>query len=93
MAPFLGRYTGALSDIELLVSDGNLVFQVIPNGGFPFRDAPPSPAPPPAPAAFIGPDWVVVTGGLMKGRMGEFLRGPDGCIAWLRSSRIHAPSA
>jgi CubicO group peptidase (beta-lactamase class C family) len=93
MAPFLGRYTGALSDIELRVSDGNLVFQVIPNGGFPFRDAPPSPAPPPAPAAFIGPDRVVVTGGLMKGRMGEFLRGPDGRIAWLRSSRIHAPSA
>jgi CubicO group peptidase (beta-lactamase class C family) len=90
MAPYLGRYTSALSDIELRVDGGHLVVSMIPKGGFPVKDAPPPPPPPPAHAAFVGPDRLVILEGLMKGRQGEFLRRADGTIAWLRSSRIHA---
>jgi hypothetical protein len=93
MSPYLGRYTSALSDIELRVEDGHLMMVMIPKGGFPVKDTPPPPPPPPARAAFIGPDRVVILDGLMKGRQGEFLRRTDGTIAWLRSSRIHARQA
>ncbi|MDR7417397.1 MAG: serine hydrolase domain-containing protein [Armatimonadota bacterium] len=92
LAPYLGRYTGALSDLELRVADGHLVLHVWPKGGFPVRDAPPPPPPPPARAAFVAPERFVVLDGLMKGRRGEFLQHPDGRIAWLRSSRLHAPA-
>jgi CubicO group peptidase (beta-lactamase class C family) len=93
MSPYLGRYTSALSDIELRVEGGHLMVAMLPKGGFPVKDAPAPPPPPPARAAFIGPDRVVILDGLMKGRQGEFLRRNDGTIAWLRSSRIHARQA
>jgi CubicO group peptidase (beta-lactamase class C family) len=93
MTPFLGRYTSALSDIVLSIEGGQLWVRVVPKGGFPVKDTPPPPPPPPARGAFIGPNRVMILEGLMKGRQGEFLRRPDGTIAWLRSSRIHAGPA
>jgi hypothetical protein len=90
LAPYLGRYVSALSDLELRLDDGQLTVHLIPKGGFPVKGSPASPPPPPARAAFIGRDRLMVLEGLMKGRQGEFLRRADGSIAWLRSSRIHA---
>lgn len=42
------------------------------------------PAPPPAVVAFSEPDRLYISEGPMQGIEGEFLRSPDGEIAWLR---------
>ena len=42
------------------------------------------PASPPVPLAFIGTDRVIATAAPFKGAGGDFLRGPDGAIAWFR---------
>jgi CubicO group peptidase (beta-lactamase class C family) len=83
-APYLGKYTAKLTDVELLWHDGTLLLQVIPKGGFPARDTPPRPSPPPAPVAIVAGDRLVGLGGGLRGTHGEFLRNPDGTIAWLR---------
>jgi hypothetical protein len=44
-------------------------------------------------AGFTAADRWMVIDGLSKGAKGEFLRGPDGRIAWLRWSRIRAKQA
>jgi hypothetical protein len=41
---------------------------------------------------FQAPDEFHVTDGVLKNNRGEFLRGEDGRIAWVRfARRIHAP--
>ena len=92
LAPHVGRYVGAgsTSDFDLSLRDGGLVIQVILKGGFPTKESPPPPAPPPMRMAFFDVDRVVVLDAPMKGARGEFLRNPDGSIAWLRISRIRA---
>jgi CubicO group peptidase (beta-lactamase class C family) len=90
LAEYAGRYTAALADYELTPGDGVLVAAVTPKGGFPKRDSPPLPAPPPAPLAFYGDDLVFVPEGRWKGAKGQFLRDDDGRIGWLRlGGRIH----
>jgi CubicO group peptidase (beta-lactamase class C family) len=85
LAPYAGRYSAALSDAELSVRDGALTLQVIPKGGFPTRDSPPSgPTPPPVRLALLDGDGVVALDPPLKDSRGEFLRGPDGAIAWFR---------
>jgi hypothetical protein len=40
--------------------------------------------------AFFGEDRIIVLNGPLKGDRAEFLRAPDGGLAWLRfSARIH----
>src|SRR5262249_12073092 len=56
VAAYAGRYVGALSDAVLTPREGGLTAQVSPKGGFPTKDTPPSPAPPPVRLAFYGPD-------------------------------------
>jgi CubicO group peptidase (beta-lactamase class C family) len=90
LASYAGTYVGALADVVLIFQDGGLMLKPIPKGGFPLKDSPPPPAPPPMHIAAVGRDRIVVQDGPMKGRRGEFLRRPDGSIAWLRSSRLHA---
>jgi hypothetical protein len=90
VAPYLGVYTAALSDLDLRFEDGQLMVRVVPKGGFPVKESPASEAPPAARAAFIGRDRLMLLDGLMRGRKGEFLRRSDGSIQWLRSSRLHA---
>ncbi|HUP27278.1 MAG TPA: serine hydrolase domain-containing protein [Chloroflexia bacterium] len=81
---YAGRYTGHLSDVELRHEGDALAIYVIPRGGFPAKDSPPWPAPPPSPLAFCGNDNVIATEGVLKDTKGEFLRGPDGEIVWFR---------
>jgi hypothetical protein len=45
------------------------------------------------PLALYDTDCVFVTEGPWKGARGEFLRTPDGRIAWLRASRIYERQA
>jgi CubicO group peptidase (beta-lactamase class C family) len=91
LAAYAGRYSARLSDLELRVEAGDLVLQVIPKGGFPLKDSPPPPAPPPVRLAVWAEDRVIALDDPMQEARGEFLRDPDGRLIWLRwSGRLHA---
>jgi hypothetical protein len=84
-------YANQWAEIELRVEDGRLVDHTTPKGGFPTKDTPPFPAPPPAGLAFYDEDRVVVTEGPFRGSYGDFVRDADGEIAWYRSGgRLYA---
>jgi CubicO group peptidase (beta-lactamase class C family) len=89
---YLGTYTSALVDVELRREDGRLLLVYTPKGGFPRKDSPPIPGPPPAPIAFYAEDRLFVPEGPLKGLEAEFLRDPDGGIEWFRfGGRTMAP--
>ena len=91
MAEYSGRYTQAADDIEIKIEAGKLMFQYHPKGGFPTSDIPPGPTPPPFRIGLIGTDRVAMVEPSWKDIQGDFIRNPDGSIAWLRwGSRIHA---
>ncbi len=91
LAEYAGRYSAALDDITLSPGDGVLTMHFTPKGGFPAKDSPAPPAPPPMRLALCDGDRAVVLDGPMRDTFGEFLRAPDGTIAWLRfGGRIHA---
>jgi CubicO group peptidase (beta-lactamase class C family) len=79
---YLGTYTSPLYDVALTRDDGKLTIAITNKGGFPKRDSPPQPSPPPMTVAFFERDRLFVTEG-PKGEA-EFLRGADGRIAWFR---------
>ena len=84
LASYLGRYVTAMNELELSVRDGSLWIQVTPKGGFPTKDSPPLPVPPPVRAAFLDADRIVALDPPFKDAQAEFLRATDGGIAWLR---------
>lgn len=89
LAAYAGRYDAALSAYELSVRDGELWLQATPKGGFPDRDSPPGPAPAPVRIAVCMDEQIVALDPPFKHGRGEFLRDPDGSIAWVRfGSRI-----
>jgi CubicO group peptidase (beta-lactamase class C family) len=89
---YAGRYTAALSDLEIKVDDGKLMVQPFSKGGFPTSDIPPARTPPPPfRIAFIAKDRFAMIEPPMRDAQGEFLRDPDGSLAWLRwGGRIYA---
>jgi CubicO group peptidase (beta-lactamase class C family) len=88
---YAGNYDAALDRNELVVQDGNLILHSYPKGGFPTPDSPPGEPPPPTRVAFWGEDKIIALDEPFKGARGEFLRNPDGSIAWFRFlSRVHA---
>ncbi len=92
LAAYAGRYEGILSDIDLVVDGPWLMLKQRPKGGFPRKDSPPRPAPPPSRLGFYGPDRVIALDLPLKGSRGEFLRNPDGSIAWFRfGGRLFRP--
>ena len=84
LRPYVGRYTTPMSDIELALRDGGLVAQVTPKGGFPDKDSAPGPTPPPTRLVLTADDGILTLDPPFKDGRGEFLRDPDGNIAWLR---------
>jgi CubicO group peptidase (beta-lactamase class C family) len=87
LAPYVGRYVAALSQLEVAANGSNLTLRAIPRSA----DGEASVATPSVRLGFIGPDRVVVLDPPRGSRRGEFLRRPDGSIAWLRfDSRLHA---
>jgi hypothetical protein len=84
LSEYAGHYTSALQDFDLSVNDGQLMMQMIPNGGFPFKDSPPNPTPPPSRLAFTGKDRVLALDPPSHNVAGEFLRKPDGTLEWFR---------
>jgi CubicO group peptidase (beta-lactamase class C family) len=86
-----GSYSAVLDDVEISLEHGKLMLRSQLRGGFPTQETPPGPAFPPFRIGFIGPDRIAMLDPSMKELQGEFLRRPDGTIAWLRwGGRIHA---
>ncbi|MBV9545067.1 MAG: beta-lactamase family protein [Chloroflexi bacterium] len=82
---YVGRYEQPLTSIDLRASqEGGLIIQATPKGGFPTRDSPPPPTPPPARFAFWTEDRILGLDPPYRGARAEFLRGPDGSLKWLR---------
>ena len=81
---YLGTYGSALQDVELRRENTRLLLLITPKGGFPKKDSPPMPAPPPLSVAFHARDRLFVSEGPGKGGEAEFLRAPDGEISWFR---------
>ena len=75
LAPYRGRYTRPMNAVNVRVENRRLVVQVRPNRGEPGPDMP---------VAFFGPDRAVVTEGPEQGKAIEFIRTPDGVVAWVR---------
>ncbi|MGN6361618.1 MAG: serine hydrolase domain-containing protein [Thermomicrobiales bacterium] len=84
LVPYAGRYSAAADDQQISVRDGGLWLQSYPHGGFPYKDSPPGPTPPPVRLALLDDDRAIALDEPLKGARGEFLRGSDGAIAWLR---------
>ena len=92
LGSYAGTYEAPLTRLELTIEDGGILLSVIPRGGFPKPDSPPNPGPPPTRLAFEKPDLVVALDPPLRGARGDFLRGPDGDIAWFRlGGRLHRP--
>lgn len=92
MAEYSGRYNRSLGgDIEIKTEAGKLMMQLHPKGGFPTTDSPPGPTPKPFRIGLIDTDRIAMVEPAFKDIQGEFIRSPDGSIAWLRwGARIHA---
>jgi CubicO group peptidase (beta-lactamase class C family) len=89
---YVGIYEAPLTRLVVTVDSGTLVLEIVPRGGFPAPDSPPNPGPPPTRLAFLQPDIVVALDPPLKGARGDFMRGQEGEIAWLRfGGRLHRP--
>jgi len=91
LEPFVGKYTSRLADTDLRVQNGELILQSTPKGGFPSKDSPPGPTPPPSRMAFTRADRIIALDGWSKDVEGEFLRDASGEIVWFRfGGRVRA---
>lgn len=91
----IGEYAGvfetAVSRVTLVpLDDSRIRVEDESLGGFPTKDSPPGPQPPPAEAFFYSPERWYVEAGPLKGMRGHFIRGDDGAVRWLRvGGRLH----
>lgn len=86
---YIGNYELPLLAYELKLEKGHLMVYEKPRGGFPTPDSPPLPPDPPMRIAFYEKDKVIVLDEPMKNALGEFLRGLDGSLQYLRlASRV-----
>lgn len=91
-APYLGRYTSNMGDLELVEAESGLELRLIPKGGFPTPETPPPPPPPPATVRFSSENELFAVDDLWKGERAQFLRDAGGRIRWLRlGGRVYAP--
>jgi len=87
---YVGRYARPFAALELGLLGGKLIGQLVPKGGFPTKDTPPPPAPPPMTLDLCEPDRLLVLDGPFKDATGDAIRNPDGSIGWLRfHGRVH----
>ncbi len=88
---YAGRYTAVLSDAELAFADGALEYRSHSHNVLKVEPRPPDP--PPSRVAFLNDDAFICLEGPLKDQRGEFLRGPDGRIRWLRTGgRVYRPA-
>lgn len=88
---YAGSYVlGGVGDIvRLRAEDGALIFEET-YGDHSAISETNSETPPPARAKLHDRDRMILVDGPYKSARGEFLRGPDGRIAWLRMGRVYA---
>jgi hypothetical protein len=78
-----------LTHLEISVEGDSLLVKVTPQPGFPRKDSPPPPAPPPMHLGFTGEDRLLVLDGPQKGGRVEVMR-EQGRVAWLHmGGRMH----
>lgn len=84
LAEYAGTYQSVLARLEVVAEGRSLsVSDTSPERGFAERRHRPIPLPP-AQLVFTASDATAVLDGPRKGERAEFLRGPDGRIAWMR---------
>ena len=85
----VGTYSRPFSELKIELREGKLVGILTYKGGFPTKETPPRPSPPPMPMAFCERDRFYVTQGLMKDQKIYVFRDDTGNIKLLRfGSRI-----
>jgi CubicO group peptidase (beta-lactamase class C family) len=85
LAAYSGLYTRYMVDLELGMLAGQLVCQIRYTAGFPTKDSPPPPCPPPMSIGLCEPDRLLFLNGALKGLPIDVLRGADGAVGWLRA--------
>jgi CubicO group peptidase (beta-lactamase class C family) len=76
------RYCAELSDAELELADTGLVYRTFSHNKLNVQPKPPDP--PPSRVAFTSDARFTLLDGPLKDTRGEFLRGPDGSVRYLR---------
>jgi CubicO group peptidase (beta-lactamase class C family) len=84
LGAYVGRYSAALTDLDLYLQGDELMLRATPRGGFPKRDSKPEAPPSTTRLSLREGERVVSLDSPFKGGRGEFLRGDDGAIEWLR---------
>ena len=79
---YADRYRAELSDAELELSDTGLVYRTFSHNKLNVQPKPPDP--PPSRVAFTSDARFTLLDGPLKDTRGEFLRGPDGMVRYLR---------
>lgn len=95
LGEYEGSYKATLTAAEVSVDEGKLAIGRRHFGGFPTKDVPPPETEPPPPVhyGFYSEDHIVGLEAPFEGDIAQFIRGPDGNIAWLRiGTRIHDPN-
>jgi CubicO group peptidase (beta-lactamase class C family) len=85
LASFAGRYGNPFTDIELGMLSGRLVAQEVNKLGFPDKDSPPAPSPPPMSLTMCEKDCLLVLDGPYKGETIRIGRKQDGTVGWIRA--------
>ena len=91
---YTGVYKATLTEAEVTTKEAKLIISRKSLGGFPTKDTPPASTEPSPPVqyGFYEKDHCIGREEPNKGDLGQFLRNPDGSIAWLRiGMRIHRP--
>jgi CubicO group peptidase (beta-lactamase class C family) len=79
---YADRYRAELSDAELELSDTGLVYRAFSHNKLGVEPRPPDP--PPSRVAFTSDAGFTLLDGPLKDTRGEFLRGPDGRVRFMR---------
>ena len=81
-AEYADRYMAELSDAELELSDTGMVYRTFSHNRLNVQPKPPDP--PPSRVAFTSDERFTLLDGPLKDTRGEFLRGPDGRVRYMR---------
>jgi hypothetical protein len=84
---YIGRYETPMRAVLIAAADGGLILEVVPGELSP--DSVPERTIQQAQAKFYEDDRIVAVDGPLEGTRGEFLRDPDGQIAWFRMGRAY----
>jgi hypothetical protein len=83
----VGRYLRPFAEVVLRETEGWLTADMRYLGGFPTKDDPPYPNPPPMKLAATEPDRFLVSEGPAKAAAVDVIRDEAGKVGWLRLQR------